>query len=88
MTSLPEDAPFVGVIAEPASCERVDNEDTGTCEIVTHLLPKVSLDETSQRVHQGLSVLRQRLQVAQSGLGDLNGVAMPSSALLGDSGTS
>ena len=53
-----------------------------------HLLPKVSLDETSQRVHQGLSVLRQRLQVAQSGLGDLNGVAMPSSALLGDSRTS
>jgi hypothetical protein len=52
--------------------------------IVMQLLPKVNLDETSQRVRQELSVLRQRLQVAQSGPGDRNGVAMPSSALLGD----
>jgi hypothetical protein len=57
-------------------------------DIVMHLLPKVSLDETCQRVHQELSVLRQRLQVAGNGPGDLNGVAMRSRALLGDSSAS
>jgi hypothetical protein len=36
-------------------------------DIVVHLLPEVSVDETSQRVHQQLSVLRQRLQVAEKG---------------------
>ena len=57
-------------------------------EIVMQLQPKVNLDETSRQVHQELSVLRQRLRVAQSGPGDLNDVAIPSSALLGDSGAS
>jgi hypothetical protein len=38
-------------------------------EIVMRLLPNAILDETSQRVHQELSVLRQRLQVAENGGG-------------------
>lgn len=54
-------------------------------EIVMHLLPK---DETSSPVHQELSVLRQRLQVAQSGPHDLDAVATHSKAPLVDSGTS
>jgi hypothetical protein len=54
-------------------------------DFVVHLLPKVSVDETSQGVHQELSVLRQRLQVAENGPSDRNGVAMPTVAWLGDS---
>lgn len=57
-------------------------------EILMQLLPKVNLHETSQQVHHELSVLRQRLQAAESGTVDLNGVAMLSSALLSDSGAS
>jgi hypothetical protein len=50
-------------------------------DIVVHLLPEVSVDETSQRVHQELSVLRQRLQMVENGPGSLNAVVMHSSAL-------
>jgi hypothetical protein len=57
-------------------------------EIVMQLLPKVSLDEASQQVHQELSVLQQRLQGAQGAPGDCNGVAIPFSAKLGHSGAS
>jgi hypothetical protein len=53
-----------------------------------HLLPNVSLDDTSQGVHQELFTLRQRLQLAQSRHGDLDGRAMPSRALLSNSGPS
>jgi hypothetical protein len=56
--------------------------------IVMHLLPKASLDETSERVHQELSVLRQRLQMVENGPGNLNAVAMHSSVLLGESSAS
>jgi len=57
-------------------------------DIVMHLLPQVSLDDISGGMHQKLAVLRQRLQIAENGPSDLNGVPMSSSALLGDSSAS
>jgi hypothetical protein len=42
-------------------------------EIVMHLVPQMSLDEISQGLHRELSVLRERLRVLESGLGDFDG---------------
>ena len=54
-------------------------------DIVSHLLPPWTLDDTSQRVHQQLSALRERLRRAHGKHNGLDGHATASRRLLPDS---